>query len=465
MLHLAAFDWNCPQHITPRFSEAELAPALAPLRSRLEALESENRALRARLARERRLRVETTDRPPLPPFSPETAAQKVRLAEDAWNTRDPARVSLAYTIDSKWRNRVEFIDGREAIRAFLTRKWNKELDYRLIKELWGFRENRMAVRFAYEWHDDSGQWFRSYGNELWEFDEHGLMRRRVASINDLPIADNGPKIFLARRAASGRASRADRVGALEQIDVWVEQGCHCERSRSNAGIVEQSCGRGIVSVVASVARSLDTRIQRAMKSRDRLLRHDLRSHPAVEQPFQVILRERVRRAFAHQRGEGGERGWIARLELGEGVGIGSPRDFALSSAGSGSNTRIGSLRPRSMRSPTGRPTKPSRALGGGGADADARAELLVDRFEPRRGVDGVAIGRVVEQPPAAEIADDRRSRMNADAGDAERHAARFPFQAVVLRRERRARARRRSPGLRRRADRRARRTAHGSHRR
>jgi len=139
--------------------------------------------------------VETADRPPLPPFSPETAVQKVRLAEDAWNTRDPARVSLAYTVDSKWRNRVEFIDGREAIRAFLTRKWNKELDYRLIKELWGFRENRMAVRFAYEWHDDSGQWFRSYGNELWEFDEHGLMRRRVASINDLPISEKERKYF------------------------------------------------------------------------------------------------------------------------------------------------------------------------------------------------------------------------------------------------------------------------------
>ena len=179
--------------------------------------------------------METTDRPPLPPFSPETAAQKVRLAEDAWNTRDPARVSLAYTVDSKWRNRVEFIDGREAIRAFLTRKWNKELDYRLIKELWGFRENRMAVRFAYEWHDDSGQWFRSYGNELWEFDEHGLMRRRVASINDLPIADNGPQIFLARRAASGRASRTDRVGALEQIAFGSTRGRHCERSEAIQG--------------------------------------------------------------------------------------------------------------------------------------------------------------------------------------------------------------------------------------
>ena len=139
--------------------------------------------------------MEIVDRPPLPPFTLETAPQKVRLAEDAWNTRDPARVSLAYTVDSQWRNRVEFLDGRDEIRAFLTRKWSKELDYRLIKELWGFRENRMAVRFAYEWHDDSGQWFRSYGNELWEFDEHGLMRRRIASINDLPIAEAERKYF------------------------------------------------------------------------------------------------------------------------------------------------------------------------------------------------------------------------------------------------------------------------------
>ena len=129
-------------------------------------------------------------RPPLPPFTPETAAQKVRLAEDGWNSRDPERVSLAYTVDSRWRNRAEFLEGREAIVAFLRRKWARELDYRLIKELWGFRENRMAVRFAYECHDDSGNWFRSFGNELWEFDEHGLMRRRMASINDLPIAES-----------------------------------------------------------------------------------------------------------------------------------------------------------------------------------------------------------------------------------------------------------------------------------
>ena len=113
-------------------------------------------------------------RPPLPPFTADTAAQKARLAEDAWNTRDPARVALAYTTDSRWRNRAEFLQGREAIEAFLTRKWNRELDYRLIKEVWAFRENRIAVRFAYEWRDDSGHWFRSYGNENWEFDEQGL---------------------------------------------------------------------------------------------------------------------------------------------------------------------------------------------------------------------------------------------------------------------------------------------------
>ena len=132
-------------------------------------------------------------RPPFPPFDAETATQKVRMAEDAWNTRDPKRVSLAYTHDSIWRNRSEFLSGREAIVAFLTRKWNKELDYRLIKELWAFHGNRVAVRFAYEWHHDSGHWFRSYGNENWEFDEHGLMRRRIASINDLPIAETERK--------------------------------------------------------------------------------------------------------------------------------------------------------------------------------------------------------------------------------------------------------------------------------
>ena len=125
--------------------------------------------------------------PPLPPFTGETAAQKVRNAENAWNTRDPLRVSRAYTEDSRWRNRAEFLQGRPAIVAFLTRKWARELDYRLIKDLWAFEGNRIAVRFAYEWHDDSGNWFRSYGNENWEFDAHGLMRARHASINDLPI--------------------------------------------------------------------------------------------------------------------------------------------------------------------------------------------------------------------------------------------------------------------------------------
>ena len=134
-----------------------------------------------------------TQRPPLPPFTRETAIQKVRLAEDGWNSRDPEKVALAYTIDSRWRNRSEFVNGREDIIAFLRRKWTKELDYRLIKELWAAEGNRIAVRFAYEWHDDSGNWFRSYGNENWEFDENGLMRSRFASINDLPIKETERK--------------------------------------------------------------------------------------------------------------------------------------------------------------------------------------------------------------------------------------------------------------------------------
>ncbi|MEO5564247.1 MAG: nuclear transport factor 2 family protein [Chitinophagaceae bacterium] len=127
---------------------------------------------------------------PVPPFTMETALQKVQMAEDAWNTRDPAKVSLAYTIDTVWRNRTEFIHGREEVKQFLHRKWEKELDYKLKKELWGFRENRMAVRFEYEWHDQKGQWFRSYGNEMWEFDENGLMKKRFASINDLGINES-----------------------------------------------------------------------------------------------------------------------------------------------------------------------------------------------------------------------------------------------------------------------------------
>ena len=128
-------------------------------------------------------------RPPLPPFTAQTATQKVRLAEDAWNSRDPAQVALAYTPDSRWRNRAEFLEGRAAIEAFLTAKWEREHEYRLIKELWAFAGNRIAVRFAYEWRDDGGAWFRSYGNENWEFDADGLMQRRIASINDLPIAE------------------------------------------------------------------------------------------------------------------------------------------------------------------------------------------------------------------------------------------------------------------------------------
>ncbi len=129
------------------------------------------------------------DRPPLPPFTPETAAQKARMAEDAWNTRDPVRVAGAYTSDSRWRNRAEFFQGREAIEAFLSRKWTRELDYRLIKEVWAFTANRIAVRFAYEWRDAEDHWCRSHGNEQWEFDDAGLMRRREASINDVPIAE------------------------------------------------------------------------------------------------------------------------------------------------------------------------------------------------------------------------------------------------------------------------------------
>jgi len=132
-------------------------------------------------------------RPPLPPFTAETARQKVRAAEDGWNSRDPARVSLAYTPDSIWRNRAEFVTGREQIVQFLTRKWVKELEYRLIKEVWAWHENRIAVRFAYEWRDDSGQWYRSYGNENWEFDENGLMKHRFACINDLPIEESERK--------------------------------------------------------------------------------------------------------------------------------------------------------------------------------------------------------------------------------------------------------------------------------
>lgn len=137
-------------------------------------------------------------RPPLPPFTEETARQKVRLAEDAWNSRDPERVSLAYTVDTEWRNRAEFVNGRAAVVEFLLAKWNRELDYRLRKELWAFQAHRIAVRFEYEFHDRSGQWWRAYGNENWEFDEHGLMCRRYASINDLKITEADRKFRWAR---------------------------------------------------------------------------------------------------------------------------------------------------------------------------------------------------------------------------------------------------------------------------
>lgn len=132
-------------------------------------------------------------RPPLPPFTRESAIKKVRLAEDGWNSRDADKVSLAYSLDTKWRNRVEFTDGREEAREFLARKWKKELDYRLIKELWAYTENRIAVRYAYEWRDDSGNWFRSYGNENWEFGPDGLMERRFSCINDMPIKESERK--------------------------------------------------------------------------------------------------------------------------------------------------------------------------------------------------------------------------------------------------------------------------------
>ena len=135
----------------------------------------------------------TATRPPVPPFTRESAIQKVRGAEDSWNSRDPGKAALAYSVDSRWRNRAEFLNGRSEIVAFLSRKWAKELDYRLIKELWTFTGNRIAVRFAYEWHDDSGQWYRSYGNENWEFNDAGLMTTRFASINDLPIAESERK--------------------------------------------------------------------------------------------------------------------------------------------------------------------------------------------------------------------------------------------------------------------------------
>jgi uncharacterized protein len=157
---------------------------------------------------------QTELRPPLPPFTRETAIQKIRLAEDAWNSRDPQRVALAYTIDSQWRNRAEFPRGRDEIVAFLTRKWVREHDYRLIKELWAFTDDRIAVRFAYEWHDDAGDWFRSYGNENWQFTPEGLMARRFASINDLAIAAMDRKYHWARGNNGRRPDDHPGLGEL-----------------------------------------------------------------------------------------------------------------------------------------------------------------------------------------------------------------------------------------------------------
>jgi nuclear transport factor 2 (NTF2) superfamily protein len=182
-------------------------------------------------------------RPPLPPFTALTAPQKARMAEDAWNTRDPARVALAYTTDSRWRNRSEFLQGRAAIEAFLTRKWSRELEYRLIKEVWTFRENRIAVRFAYEWHDDSGNWFRSYGNENWEFDEHGLMRLRIASINDLPIKESERKyLWPLGRRPDGHPSLSDLGYDLIEIDYRGSMGGgHDRRAVVCSGIPGRWC--------------------------------------------------------------------------------------------------------------------------------------------------------------------------------------------------------------------------------
>ncbi len=153
-------------------------------------------------------------RPPFPPFTLETAKVKVRKAEDAWNTRDPDAVALAYTEDTVWRNRAEFLRGRDEVRAFLKRKWARELDYRLIKEIWTYQDNRIAVRFAYEWRDDAGTWYRAYGNENWEFDEAGLMRRRIASINDRPDQGRRAQVHVAAGPPPRRPPRTQRSGSL-----------------------------------------------------------------------------------------------------------------------------------------------------------------------------------------------------------------------------------------------------------
>jgi len=185
-------------------------------------------------------------KPPLPPFTAETAAQKVRAAEDAWNGRNPQAVSLAYTEDSRWRNRCEFLHGRTEIVAFLTRKWARELDYRLIKELWAFTGNRIAVRFAYEWHDDSGQWFRSYGNENWEFGADGLMERRFSCINDMPIKDSLHHLVLPAReevveAALAKAGRLRQHGQARALEAMLAK-CFCQGRQGAFTIGEDALG-------------------------------------------------------------------------------------------------------------------------------------------------------------------------------------------------------------------------------
>ncbi len=181
-------------------------------------------------------------RPPLPPFTAETAAQKARMAEDAWNTRDPGRVAQAYTSDSRWRNRAEIFQGRDAIEAFLTRKWARELDYRLIKEVWAFRDNRIAVRFAYEWRDDSGNWFRSYGNENWEFDEHGLMAPAHGQHQRRADPGERPQISLAARAPPGRSSVL--VGS-RPVNRGEGSGAGCGGQRMNSQVTATKSGRRI----------------------------------------------------------------------------------------------------------------------------------------------------------------------------------------------------------------------------
>ena len=185
-------------------------------------------------------------RPPLPPFTRESAAQKVRLAEDGWNSRDPERVSLVYTSDSQWRNRAEFFSGRDAIVQFLKRKWAKELDYRLIKELWAFHEARIAVRFAYEWHDDSGNWFRSYGNENWEFNAQGLMQKLIASINDCRSG----------RRIGNFAGRSDAVRTIiQRCPNW---DCDAAQEAADAAVLYPHHAQGTNGASASIVRPLKT---------------------------------------------------------------------------------------------------------------------------------------------------------------------------------------------------------------